>query len=276
MLGAIVACRSLPSRLRQQATHLVHFHDLVDRDGRATLCRPQVGWRQRSCEGAQQAPRSSCREIFGALRYLQASHWVDSLRVLRKTCVGHSTKHKLYLQDFIAEKAEGTYVWTTDGQKHLDMACGEAWLESLRLIFCFQRCNRFTCLHVAQVSVLSQQAIAILKLSRLYRTKQMISSLLSKTFSRPLLLWYAHSATDFRRLMLLLHLDSLHVLIDTVSGSTGIQAQVENIGGPVRQAGQDSPKRTGHTYFCQQWLRSGGERHKDGTCSHQEDKHHCF
>ncbi|DBA97194.1 hypothetical protein WJX77_010196 [Trebouxia sp. C0004] len=26
--------------------------------------------------------------------------------------------------DFIAERAEGTYVWTTDGQKHLDMACG--------------------------------------------------------------------------------------------------------------------------------------------------------
>jgi len=26
--------------------------------------------------------------------------------------------------DFIAEKAEGSYVWTTDGQKHLDMACG--------------------------------------------------------------------------------------------------------------------------------------------------------
>lgn len=28
------------------------------------------------------------------------------------------------IQDFIAERAEGSYVWTTDGQKHLDMACG--------------------------------------------------------------------------------------------------------------------------------------------------------
>lgn len=33
------------------------------------------------------------------------------------------------LQDYIAERAQGTYVWTTDGQKHLDMACGEwDWL----------------------------------------------------------------------------------------------------------------------------------------------------
>ena len=176
----------------------MHFHDLVDRDGRATLCSPQIGWRQRSCEGVEQAPRSSCREIFGALRYLQASRWVEASCVLRQTCIGHSTKSKFHLQDFIAERAEGTYVWTTDGQKHLDMACGEAWLGSLRLLFSFQNCNCFTYLHVAQVLASFQQAIATLKLSRLYRTKQMISSLLSKTFSHPLLLWYArvlHSST---------------------------------------------------------------------------------
>lgn len=28
------------------------------------------------------------------------------------------------VQDFIAERASGSYVWTTDGQKHLDMATG--------------------------------------------------------------------------------------------------------------------------------------------------------
>ena len=28
------------------------------------------------------------------------------------------------MQDFIAERAQGTYVYTTDGQKHLDMAAG--------------------------------------------------------------------------------------------------------------------------------------------------------
>ena len=51
--------------------------------------------------------------------------------MLRQTCIGHRTKNEFRLQDFIAERAEGTYVWTTDGQKHLDMACGEAWLGSL-------------------------------------------------------------------------------------------------------------------------------------------------
>ena len=38
------------------------------------------------------------------------------------------------MQDFIAEKAEGSYLWTTDGQKHLDMACGEASLGALPLL----------------------------------------------------------------------------------------------------------------------------------------------
>ncbi len=37
-------------------------------------------------------------------------------------------------QDFIADHAKGSYIWTTDGQKHLDMGAGEAtlltWLTS--------------------------------------------------------------------------------------------------------------------------------------------------
>ena len=36
----------------------------------------------------------------------------------------------------------------------------------------------------------------------------------------------------------------------TMSGSMGVQAQMVNIGGPVRQARQDSPKRSGHAYLC--------------------------
>lgn len=35
----------------------------------------------------------------------------------------------IYLQPVIAERAEGSYVWTTDGQKHLDMSGGTAALE---------------------------------------------------------------------------------------------------------------------------------------------------
>lgn len=27
-------------------------------------------------------------------------------------------------QDLVAERAQGTYIYTTDGQKHLDMAAG--------------------------------------------------------------------------------------------------------------------------------------------------------
>ena len=50
-----------------QDTHSVQFHDHVNRDGRASLYRAQVGWRQRSRERAQQTPRSSCRQVFGAL-----------------------------------------------------------------------------------------------------------------------------------------------------------------------------------------------------------------
>ena len=36
----------------------------------------------------------------------------------------HSLKYAYNLQNFIADRAKGTYVWTTDGQKHLDMATG--------------------------------------------------------------------------------------------------------------------------------------------------------
>ena len=53
----------------------------------------------------------------------------------------HNSKAKL-MQDFIAERAEGTYVWTTDGQKHLDMACGELYSTAIRRIaVCPAVCN---------------------------------------------------------------------------------------------------------------------------------------
>ena len=43
------------------------------------------------------------------------------------------------MQDFIAERAEGTYVWTTDGQKHLDMACGELCVDCFQTYCCVSR-----------------------------------------------------------------------------------------------------------------------------------------
>ena len=42
------------------------------------------------------------------------------------------------MQDFIAQKAEGSYVWTTDGQKHLDMACGKTCLGFPEMLCCLQ------------------------------------------------------------------------------------------------------------------------------------------
>lgn len=96
----------------------------------------------------------------------------------------------LYLQDFIAEKAEGSYVWTTDGQKHLDMACGKA-LASLHMLCSIQKLHPIL-RHLVQVLVLLQLGTATPKLSRLYRTKPVNSSLHSKTSLRPLLLWYGY------------------------------------------------------------------------------------
>ena len=44
---------------------------------------------------------------------------------------------RCFAQDFIAEKAQGSYVWTTDGQKHLDMACGKPiYIFASKVPFC--------------------------------------------------------------------------------------------------------------------------------------------
>ena len=42
----------------------------------------------------------------------------------------------LVAQNFVAERAEGTYVYTTDGQRHLDMAAGASSPDSSYLPPC--------------------------------------------------------------------------------------------------------------------------------------------
>jgi len=72
----------------------------------------------------------------------------------------YNPKAKL-MQDFIAERAEGTYVWTTDGQKHLDMACGELRCDCFQdVLLCVQQ---LLILYATQVLEWLPLAIAIPK-----------------------------------------------------------------------------------------------------------------
>lgn len=98
----------------------------------------------------------------------------------------YNQKAKL-IQDFIAERAEGTYVWTTDGQKHLDMACGKLCVHCFQdvLLYVQQSAIRYA----TQVLEWPPLAIATPKWSKPFKIRHSSSSLLSRTFSQPLLPW---------------------------------------------------------------------------------------
>lgn len=64
----------------------LHLHDHIDRDGRASLSRSQVWWRQRPHKRVEQTPRSSCWQIFGALHYLHGAHMHAPAGTVRLAC----------------------------------------------------------------------------------------------------------------------------------------------------------------------------------------------
>lgn len=88
-----------------------------------------------------------------------------------------------YAQNFIAERASGSYIYSTDGQKHLDMAAGtkarQQWScfvstchageSAIIKQFALHNCT-YNCM---QASEWSQQATATPRWSRPSRTRQL-------------------------------------------------------------------------------------------------------